>query len=111
MNRRFVCPLALLLAAASGCQTSPQAKEQRFLRRGQAQMAKKDYTRAVLEFRSAAQAMPNDPEPYYQLGLASLGAGDGNTAVQAFRKTLQLNPKHNGAQLKLAELMVASRRK
>jgi tetratricopeptide (TPR) repeat protein len=111
MNRRFVWPVALLLALASGCHTSPQAKEQRFLRRGQAQMAKNDYTRAVLEFRSAAQTMPNDPEPYYQLGLASLGAGDGNTAVQAFRKTLQLNPKHNGAQLKLAELMVASNRK
>ena len=56
----------------------------------------------MLEFRSAAQAKPNDPEPYYQLGLASLGAGDGNTAIQAFRKTLQLNPKHNDAQLKLS---------
>ncbi len=104
-------PLALLLAIASGCRTTPQAKEQSFLKRGQTQMAKKDYARAVLEFRSAAQAMPNDPEPYYQLGLASLGAGDGNTAIQAFRKALQLNPKHNDAQLKLSELMLTSGRK
>jgi len=103
--------LALFLSAAPGCRTSPQAKEQRFLRRGQAQMAKKDYARAALEFRSAAQAMPNDAEPYYQWGLAALASGDGNSAVQAFRKTLQLNPKHNAAQLKLAELMLASRRK
>ena len=92
MNGRFIWPLALLLAVASGCRTSPQAKEQRFLKRGQAQMARKDYARAALEFRSAAQAMPNDPEPYYQWGLASLGTGDGTTAIQAFRKTLQLNP-------------------
>jgi len=106
-----LCALALLLGAAPGCRTSPQAKEQRFLQRGQAQMAKKDYARAALEFRSAAQAMPNDAEPYYQWGLAALGLGDGNNAVQAFRKTLQLNPKHTAAQLKMAELMVASRRK
>jgi tetratricopeptide (TPR) repeat protein len=111
MMRRIVWPLALLLAGAAGCRTSPQAREQRFLKRGQAQMAKKDYARAALEFRSAAQAMPNDPEPYYQWGLASLGAGDGNTAIQAFRKTVQLNPKRNDAQLKLSELMLASRRK
>ena len=74
-------------------------------------MAKKDYARAALEFRSAAQAMPNDPEPYYQLGLASLSTGDGTMAIQAFRKILQLNPKHNNAQLKLSELMLASGRK
>ena len=88
MNPRFVWPLALLLVLASACRISPQAKEQRFLKRGQAQMAKKDYARAVLEFRSAAQAVPSDPEPYYQWGLASLAAGDGTTAIQAFRKTL-----------------------
>jgi tetratricopeptide (TPR) repeat protein len=111
MNRGFIWPLALLLAAASACRTSPQAKEQRFLKRGQAQMAKKDYARAVLEFRSAAQVMPNDPEPYYQWGLASLGTGDGTTAIQAFRKTLQLNPQRNDAQLKLSELMLATGRK
>jgi tetratricopeptide (TPR) repeat protein len=113
LDRRVTWPLALLalLLSSVACKTSPQAKEQRFLRRGQAQMAKKDYARAVLEFRSAAQTMPNDAEPYYQWGLAALGLGDGTTAVQAFRKTLQLNPKHNAAQLKLAELLVASRRK
>jgi tetratricopeptide (TPR) repeat protein len=111
MSRRFIWPLALLLVVASGCRTSPQAKEQRFFERGQAQMAKKDYARAALEFRSAAQAMPNDADPYYQLGLAALGMRDGNTAFQAFRKAVQLNPKHNAAQLKLAELMVASNRK
>ena len=74
-------------------------------------MAKKDYACAALEFRSAAQAMANDPEPYYQWGLASLGAGDGNTAIQAVPKTVQLNPKRNDAQLKLAEWMLASRPK
>ena len=100
-----------MLILASACKTSPQAKEQAFMKRGLAQMAKKDYARAALEFRSAAQAVPADAEPYYQLGLAALGMGDANGAYRALRKAVELNPKHSAAQLKLAQLMVGSRQK
>lgn len=55
-----VCGVALLLAT-SGCALSPQAKEAKFLKRGQELMAKK-VKRALLEFRTAAQAMPRDAE-------------------------------------------------
>jgi tetratricopeptide (TPR) repeat protein len=106
----LLCALGpLLLIFSGGCARSPQAREQAALKRGLAQMAKKDYARAALEFRNAAQAMPRDAEPYYQMGLASLAAGDLARAYQAFLKAVQLNPKHSGAQLKLAEIMVASR--
>ena len=91
------------------CSSSPQAKEAKFSQRGKAQLAKKDFSRAVLEFRNAVQAMPNDAEAYYQLGLAYLGNGAPSGAVAAFRKAVALNPKHAGAQLKLAEFMAASR--
>jgi tetratricopeptide (TPR) repeat protein len=99
--------LAGTLLISFGC--SPQAKESRYLRRGKAQLDKKDYSRAVLEFRNATKTMPKDPEAYYQLGLAYLGMAAPANAVGQFRKTLELNPKHAGAQLKLAELMAASR--
>lgn len=99
----------LMLIAAGACTSSPQDKEARYLKRGQAQMAKKDYSRAALEFRSATQAMPNDAEPQYQLGLAYLASGNPNAAVAGFRQAIRLNPKHAGAQLKLAEMMAASR--
>ena len=58
------------------CSPSAQcasSKKPHFLKRGNAQMAKKGDARAVLEFRSAAQAMPNHPEPYYQLGFGLAG--------------------------------------
>ena len=58
-----VCPLVLI---GSACTASPQLKEERFLKQGQAQMAKNDYARAALDFLSAAQAMPTDAEPPYQ---------------------------------------------
>jgi tetratricopeptide (TPR) repeat protein len=102
-----VCCAALLLAAP-GCTRSPQAREAEFLKRGDAQMAKKDYARAILEFRNATQAMPRDAEPYYRLGLAYLPSCDWSNAVKAFKQATERNPKHAGAILKLAEIMTAS---
>jgi tetratricopeptide (TPR) repeat protein len=74
-------------------------------------MAQKDYSRATLEFRNASQAMPKDAEPFYQAGMANLAMKDFPAAVGAFRKALQLNPKHAGAQLSLSGLMLTSQSK
>lgn len=101
----------LATAATTGCNTSPQAKEAKSLKRGAALLAKKDYARALLEFRNASKAMPNDAEAYYQIGVAYLGLSDTRNAFVAFRRATELNPKHAGAQLKFAELLTASRDK
>jgi tetratricopeptide (TPR) repeat protein len=103
--------VVLLPIIIVGCNRSPQAREAKYLQRGQAQIAKKDYSRAILEFQNAAQAMPRDAEPYYQIALAYLQTGNLTMAVPALRKAIQLNPKHSGAQLKLAELMTGSQNK
>src|SRR5579862_49315 len=92
-----ICLLGAVLLAS--CRNSPQAKEAKYLQRGKAQLVKKDYGRAILEFRNAAQVMPRDAEPQYQLGLTYLATGGASTAVAALRKALELNPKHTGAQL------------
>jgi tetratricopeptide (TPR) repeat protein len=78
------------------------------MERGKQLMAAKEYPRAMLEFRNAAQAMPNDAEPYYQIGLAAREARDLPAAATAFKKAAELNPKHAGAQLRLAELMAVT---
>jgi TPR repeat protein len=54
-------------------------------------MENKDPRRAALEFKNAAQATPNDPEAYYQLGLAYWDAMDPRASCAAFRKALSLN--------------------
>lgn len=98
----------LLLALAGGCHRSPEARRDNYLARGKEYLAKADYSRAVVEFRNAVQAMPKDPEPYYQLGLGFLGLHDYRSALAAFRKTVELNPKHVGAQLRIAQMKVDS---
>jgi tetratricopeptide (TPR) repeat protein len=99
----------LLLPVMSGCRSSPAQKEAAYLKKGQAELARKDYARAILEFKNASQAMPRDAEPYYQIGLAWLETGDLQRAIEAFRHAIGLNPKHAGAQVKLSELMTATR--
>ncbi len=100
--------LCLLAPGIIGCSWSPQAKEARFLERGKKQFQRKDYARAILEFKNAVQAMPQDAEPYYQLGLAYLAASDVKMAAACFRRASELNPKHAGAQLQYAQLMSMS---
>lgn len=94
----------------SGC-TSPQTKEANSLRRGAALRDKKDYTRALIEFKNASTAMPKDAEPYYQMGITYLATGSMVNGLRYLRRAIELNPKHRQAQLKLAELMTASSNK
>ncbi len=91
----YVCTIVLALGCGA-CRTSPQAKEARFLKRGHALLAQKEYSRAILEFRNAVSAVPNDAEPYYQLGMAYLGSGDPASAAKSFERATALNPKHSG---------------
>jgi len=106
-----VCVPVLLLVVFAGCSRNPAARETTALARGKNLLARRDYPRALLEFKNATQAMPKDAEPYYQAGLAALGLGDPRNAYAYFNKAAQLDPKHAGAQLKIAELMTSSRNK
>src|SRR5262249_664190 len=83
--------------ASSGRNTSPQAKEANALRRGEALRDKKDYTRALIEFKNAAAAMPKDAEPYYQMGITFLASGSMGNGVAYLRKATELNPNHQKA--------------
>lgn len=102
----LVCALVLGLA---GCTSSPQEKEAKYLKKGQALMEQKDYPRAVLEFKNAVKEMPKDAEAYYQLSLAYLAMSNPQAAVNQLRKATELNPNHQQAQLKLAGMMLGTR--
>ena len=109
---RLAAASALITAMmCMACNTSPQAREAAFLRKGAALLQKKDYSRALLEFRNASSAMPKDAEPVYQMAITYLTMGNSNEAVRALRKATELNPRHEQAQLKLAELMTMARDK
>jgi tetratricopeptide (TPR) repeat protein len=100
--------LFIALLASVGCNPSPEQKEAKYLKRGDTLVSKKDYARAVLEYRTAIQAKPKDAEPYYRMGLAYIAMRDLANGARALRTATNLDPKHTGAQLKLAELLTAT---
>jgi len=109
--KRCILGVVVAVAMGSGCSQSPQAKEAKYLEKGRKAYGQKNYAVAVLHFKTAAQAQPGDAEPYYQAGLAYLALNDVKTAASFFGKAAELNPKHAGAQLQLAELLAGSRNK
>lgn len=105
---RILIFLLLVAVVGASCARTPQQKEARYLANGKQRMLRKDYARAILQFRNAVQAMPGDAEAYYQLALAQLAGGDLLDAVRNLEKATELNPRHAEAQVELAELMALS---
>jgi len=96
--------LILLGVLLVGCNRSPEARRDKYIAAGKSFLEKRDFPRAILQFRNAAQAMPKDPEVYFQMGNAFLAIKDYNSAVKGYRKALEFNPKHSDAQLKIAQI-------
>ena len=72
----------IVLAACS----SPQARRAKFLARGKQFATKGEYSRAILEFRHAAKAMPKDGEAYYLMGMAYTQPGTTDRFWRLFEK-------------------------
>src|SRR5689334_2777501 len=79
-----------------------------YLAKGKAYLEQKDGARAVLEYRNAVRLDPKDAEAHYQLGMAYLLAKAVPQAFAEFNQTVQLKPSHTQAQVRMAELMIAT---
>jgi tetratricopeptide (TPR) repeat protein len=104
--RQFVAASTCFLGIlALSCTQSPEVKSARYIESGKRFLQNRDSARAILELRNAVRATPKNAEAFYQLSLAYFSAGDLQLGVGSLRKALDLNPKHEGAQLRMAQLM------
>src|SRR2546423_7167009 len=104
----IVIPLALITLGLLGCAGSPEARSAKFMTAGKKLLQNNNPARALLEFQNAARVTPKSSDVYYQLGVAYLALGDLRNGVAGLRKSLELNPKNTGAQLRLAQLMAGA---
>jgi tetratricopeptide (TPR) repeat protein len=102
----IIAAAGILLLAA--CSTTPRTREAKHIARGRQFADRKEYRKAIIEFKVAAQNMPRDAEPVFQLGMAYLRVGAARLAVESFLQALSLNPKHEGAQFQMALVKVGS---
>ena len=90
----------------TGCKSG--SAEVRYLDRGKDLLAKKEYARAILEFKNATRLQPKDAEPYYQVGLVYLAMGDFQSGYQSLLRATEIDPQHVKAQEKIAEVIASS---
>ncbi len=100
--------LAGLSLVLTGCSKTPQEAEADHMNKAKAYVDKKEYKKAVIEYKIASQNMPKDPEPRYQLGMTYLKAGAVPDAFQTFQATLKIVPNHLGTRYQIALLRVFS---
>ncbi len=101
--------LVLLAVWATACvPNTPEGRAAQRIAKGRSLRDQKDYRKAAVEFRVAAQNMPRDAEPVFELGMTYLQSGQGQQAAQALQKAVSLNPRHAEAQYQLALLKLRS---
>jgi tetratricopeptide (TPR) repeat protein len=104
---RFAVLISLFALTFDGCHQDTKARRDYFLAAGQKMISRKDYASAILEFKNAAQVAPG-AEPYYQLGNIALIRQEWRSADAYFREANEIDPKHVGAQRRIAELLGTS---
>jgi tetratricopeptide (TPR) repeat protein len=76
--------------------------------KGKSLMDRREFSRAIIEFKTALHANPKNADAYYELGLAFEATHDFQSAADAYKVATQLDPKHKNAQVRLAELMAVA---
>ena len=87
---------ALLLVLPTGCQTSPQVKEEALsrMRLGDSLLQEGKATQALGELLKAVELAPDNPQIHNLLGIIYLEKGMNVQAAEHFQKALVLDPKY-----------------
>ena len=103
----FCCilPVAVVVLACSEAPTNRASKHES---RGDDYVQQEKFREAVIDFKTAAQATPDNPALQWKLAKAALQTGDGSTAYLALTRVRQLDPSHFDAKWSLGDLYLAA---
>lgn len=105
MRGRLLAAAVLLLAAC----TDPEERVARHVERGQALLEQNHVPEAILEFKSALNDRPDDPDLYERIGDLLSTRGQFEEAARYYERTCELDASRIPAAMKLARLIAASR--
>ncbi|OIP33206.1 MAG: hypothetical protein AUK27_10935 [Deltaproteobacteria bacterium CG2_30_66_27] len=112
MKGRFVRFLVPCLAAVFlfSCSSTPAELVAKHTKRGDEFAQKEKYKEAVIEYKNAVKAGPNDAALRFKLAKAAMEARDFPTAFQELQKAVELDPNNFEAKAKLGEIYVVTGR-
>lgn len=103
------CGLVLcLVAAVWSCSRSNEEQFVEHLERGDRYAKQQQYAEAVIEYKNAVRAAPNDVATHWKLAQSALAVRDLTTAVAELDRITVLDPGHYDAQETLGRMYLAS---
>jgi tetratricopeptide (TPR) repeat protein len=107
---RVASALALAATAAGvvAC-ASPETKARKYAASGDAYSAKQQFKEAVIEYRRALAAVPNDAAVRYQLGRVYQDSGDLLNAYTEYARAGDLDPANVDAQMRAGTILLLGR--
>ena len=108
MNRLFVTGVALLVAASflTACGGKEERKA-KYLERGKAYLAEKNYDKAEIEFKNVLQIDPKSAEGFLYLGQVEEKDQNWSRAFGSYQKAVELDPDLIEARIRLARFYLA----
>src|SRR3972149_3314972 len=100
--------VVLLAAFLSSCSSTPAELVAKHTKRGDAYVVQGKFNEAVIEYKNAVQAGPNDSALRLKLAMAALEAKDIRTAFQELQKAVERDPGNYETKGKLVEIYVAA---
>jgi len=117
LKLRVLCTFILLLfmpslsLAAGGSSSSDSGREtysapakQPDLKAARLAIARKDYSLAISELNAVLSKKPEHADAWNLLGYSSRKSGDFETAETAYKKALEIDPKHTQAMEYMGEM-------
>jgi tetratricopeptide (TPR) repeat protein len=90
------------------CSEAPSKRAAKHESRGDGYVDHEQFREAVIEYKNAARATPDDPSIQWKLAKVALKLGDASTAYLALTRVLQLDPSHFDAKWSLGDLYLAA---
>ena len=117
MKLRLLCTFILLLlmpslglaagsssSSDSGRETYSAPAKQPELKAARLAIARKDYSLAISELNAVLSKKPEHADAWNLLGYSSRKSGDFETAETAYKKALEIDPKHTQAMEYMGEM-------
>ncbi|MEP7153044.1 MAG: tetratricopeptide repeat protein, partial [Nitrospira sp.] len=103
----LLCALCVALSTLA-CSEAPSGRAAKHESRGDAYVQEEKFREAVIEYKNAVRAAPDNPSLQWKLAKAALKGGDASTAYLALSRVVQLDPSHFDAKWSLGDLYLAA---
>ena len=90
------------------CSEVPSERAAKHESRGDGYVQQEKFREAVIEYKNAARATPDNPAIHWKLAKAASQAGDPSTIFTSLSRVVQLDPTHFDAQWSLGDFFLAA---